>query len=152
MRRKEREVTEKERIKTVLEECMVVRIAVLDQDGLYIVPMNFGYCYDEKLELYVHSAKSGRKVQAFAANPKVAFEMDCAHQLIEGQSPCQYGFHYKSLIGNGSIALLDDEAEKRNALNLLMAHQCQGDVPVTGNIDMVLVYKITVENFTAKAC
>lgn len=152
MRRKEREVTEKEKVKGILAASSVVRIAVTDQEGLYIVPMNFGWRYEDRLELYVHSAKSGRKVQAFAQCSQVAFEIDCGHQLIEGETACQYSFHYKSIIGNGTIALLTDEKEKRAALELLMLHQCQREVPVAGSIDGVSVYKITAEKFTAKEC
>lgn len=47
-------------------------MAVHDEEGMYIVPLNFGYTYEEDvLKLYFHSAGEGRKVDALAADPKV---------------------------------------------------------------------------------
>ena len=60
-------------------------MAVHDEEGMYIVPLNFGYTYeDDVLKLYFHSAGEGRKVDALAADPKVAIEMDTDHYLVEG--------------------------------------------------------------------
>ena len=60
-------------------------MAVHDEEGMYIVPLNFGYTYEEDvLKLYFHSAGEGRKVDALAADPKVAIEMDTDHYLVEG--------------------------------------------------------------------
>lgn len=63
-------------------------MAVHDEEGMYIVPLNFGYTYEEDvLKLYFHSAGEGRKVDALAADPKVAIEMDTDHYLVEDQMP-----------------------------------------------------------------
>ena len=64
MRRKDRLVDDPHELRLILEECKVCRIATIDEEGLYIVPLNFGYEYDgEKLALYVHSSRDGRKVR-----------------------------------------------------------------------------------------
>lgn len=65
MRRKDREVTCEADKLAILDECKVCRVALQDEQGLYIVPMNFGYQYEsDRLTLYFHSAKSGRKITA----------------------------------------------------------------------------------------
>ena len=77
----------------ILDQCKVCRVALQDKQGLYLVPLNFGYQYEDgHLILYFHSAKSGRKIDALQENSAVAFEMDCAHRLIEAENPCQYGY------------------------------------------------------------
>lgn len=152
MRRKDREVTNEQELLQILSECKVCRVAVQDEAGLYIVPLNFGYRYQQKkLTLYFHSAKEGRKVRAFAQNPKIAFETDCGHKLIEGNNACEYGYAFKSIIGSGQISIVDNPEEKKTALAELMKHQTgknfEFDDSMAGS---VLVYKVDVENFTGK--
>lgn len=62
MRRKDREVKNPEQIRKVLEACKVCRLGLLDGMIPYIVPMNMAYDFDgEKLVLYFHCAKEGKK-------------------------------------------------------------------------------------------
>ena len=58
MRRKDREITDIEEIRDIIEKCKVCRLAMQDEEGLYLVPLNFGYEFEEEsLALYFHSAK-----------------------------------------------------------------------------------------------
>ena len=66
MRLKKREVTDKKVLEEILEECDVVRIGAVDEEGMFIVPVNFGYDFDTgeettRLVLYFHGAAEGRK-------------------------------------------------------------------------------------------
>ena len=79
MRLAKREVRETEELRWILEDCDVVRIGLTDEEGMFIVPVNFGYELSEqdgkrKLTLYIHSAREGRKAEAFAKMPDVALE------------------------------------------------------------------------------
>ena len=87
MRLEKREIKDPAELEKVLDACKVVRIGTMDAEGMFIVPVNFGYefCQKERsLKLYIHSAKEGRKAEAFAENPNVAIEMDCGHEVIRG--------------------------------------------------------------------
>ena len=80
MRLKKREITDPEILREILESCEVVRIGAMDEEGMFIVPMNYGYDVREEdgtlhVCLYLHGAKEGRKAAAFAADPRVAVEM-----------------------------------------------------------------------------
>lgn len=121
MRRKEREIKSPERLKEILDTCKVCRIAMVDGDKPYIVPMNYGYTLDGGLKLYFHCATAGRKLDILKANPNVCFEMDCEHSVIEGETDCGWSFAYASVIGNGSMRILP-EAEKIFALSRIMEH------------------------------
>ena len=62
MRRADREVTDPERIAAIIAACDIVEVAYADAEGLTIVPLNFGFDYDEatgKLTLWFHSAPRG---------------------------------------------------------------------------------------------
>lgn len=154
MRRKDREIVEPKELLGVIDECRVCRIAARDADGLFIIPMNFGYQYtDGKLSLYFHCAKEGRKVDAFKLNNEIAFEMDCGHRLIEDEIACEYGYSYKSIAGNGRIYEVTIPDEKKKALSLLMKQQTGKAFDFNDKMaGTVLIYKIEVSNFTGKQC
>ena len=92
MRLAKREIQEKKRLMEILEQAKVLRIGTMDQDGIYIVPVNYGYSWEEgePLRFYIHSAKEGRKVQAFAAREDVGFELDLEQGVIRGTYTCSY--------------------------------------------------------------
>ena len=152
MRRKDRLVDDPGELRLILEECKVCRIATMDGEGLYIVPLNFGYEYDgDKLTLYVHSARDGRKVRAFRSNTAVAFEMDTGHELVESNMACQTCYLYKSIIGNGSIHELDDNTEKASALNAMMEHLTGQTFEFNDKmVNAVAVFRIDVSRFSGK--
>ncbi len=153
MRRKDREITDPKEILRIIDKCKVFRIAAQDENGLYIIPLNFGYEYSsDKPSFFFHSAKEGRKVDAFAKNSKVAFEMDCEHRLTgDDNDACSYSYDFQSIVGNGEICLVDNFEEKKRALSLLMLHQTGKDFVFDDNMaDTVLVYRIDVTDISAK--
>lgn len=152
MRRKDREVTDKKQLLDILNICKVCRIAMRDEQGLYIVPLNFGYEYENgTLNLFFHSAKEGRKVTAFEKNAEVAFEMDCGHQLIEGKIACEYGYEFQSIVGTGTIRRVKDKEEQKKGLSLLMKHMTGKEFTFEDNmLNAVFVYQLEVNEFTGK--
>lgn len=152
MRRKDREVTNPEELKAILEACQVCRIAVRDDQGLYLVPLNFGYRYEEgQLKLYIHSAREGRKVDALRAATEVAFEMDCGHKLLENELPCDYSFTYQSILGAGQVRELTEVSEKEQALNCLMLHMAGKTFSFEpAMLKSVVVFEIEASVFSGK--
>ena len=66
MRRAEKEVKDLEQLEEILRDCNTVRIGTQDAEGMFIVPVNYGYDLTEgQLTLYLHSAREGRKAAAF---------------------------------------------------------------------------------------
>ena len=157
MRLAKREIKDAAVLREIIEECDVVRIGVSDQDGMFIVPVNYGYEFAAdrdtiKLTLYIHGAKEGRKAEAFAAAPSVALEMDCRHELITGGYTCSYSYAYRSIMGNGRIRCLDTEEEKRMGLVRIMEHLAPG-AAIEFRPEMLAktnVYRIDVTDFTGK--
>ena len=151
MRRKDREVTNPIDLKNILDICNICRVAYQDAEGMTIVPMNFGFVYDDHLSLYFHSAKAGRKFDAFQKPQVVAFEMDGAHRLIEGEEACDYSYSFVSIIGNGTISIIEDNDEKIKAIQHLMLHETKRDFEVDSNMaNKVSIFRLDVSNFTGK--
>lgn len=156
MRRAKRQVTDIELIKKLVEEVQVVRIAINGEIYPYVVPVNFGYSWDnnDQLTLYVHGAKEGKKVSMLEKNPLVAIEMDSHHKLIEGnKNALTYSYAYQSLIGFGKAEMIENLDEKRVALELLMEHAAKGkeyDPMPEKMLERVGVIKIELDSYTVK--
>ena len=62
MRRKDKEVIDKEKIEQIIESCDCCRIGLVDKDKPYIIPLNFAYINEgDKQLFYFHGSKIGKK-------------------------------------------------------------------------------------------
>ena len=152
MRLKKREITDPEILREILESCEVVRIGAMDEEGMFIVPMNYGYEYvDGKLTFYLHGATKGYKFDVLEKNPKVSFALETDMIPFEGKVACQYGMVYRSVMGRGYGTLVADVEEKEKALSLLMKQQTGKDFTFDEKlVSIVNVIRIDVKEFTAK--
>ena len=153
MRRKDREVTDIKEILRIIESAKVLRLGLFDGDYPYIVPLHYGFDFTEDtLTFYMHGAKEGHKIDLIQRDPHVCIELDCDIELVSGgDTACQYGSTYASVIGHGEIILVSDEAEKIKGLRLLMKNQTGRDFMITGQMaEAVAVMKVTIARFTAK--
>ena len=154
MRLAKREIQEKNRLTEILDQAKVLRIGTVDQEGIYIVPVNFGYEWKEgePLRFYIHSAREGRKVQAFAASEDAGFELDLEQGVIRGTYTCSYSYAYRSIMGTGTVRELAEEQEKIHGLTRIMKHTAP-DAEIEFLPEMLErtgVYCIDVTHFTGK--
>ena len=153
MTRREREITDMNKIIEILDKSKIAHIGMVDGDEPYVVPMNYGYTFEnDKLIIYLHGARRGRKLDVIRANPKVFFEAECDLVPFEGDIACRYGIAYSSVMGKGIAEIIDgDVEEKKKALSLLMKTQTGKDFEFEDKmVAFVSVIKITVSEFTAK--
>jgi uncharacterized protein len=122
MRRTDREMTNKIDLTEILQKADVCRIAISSNPAPYIVPLNFGFKWDETLELFSHCAPEGRKLALLSEHSCVGFEIDIDHELVKAEKACNWGMKYKSIIGFGNITEVLDELEKKAGLDLIMMH------------------------------
>ena len=154
MRRKDREITDINEKLTLIEQCKVCRLGMSDNGQPYIVPLNFGWSFeDNRLTLYFHSAHEGKKIDILKNNRRVCFEIDSDFRLIEASEACGYSCTYASIIGAGFVEFITDPKEKILGLDLLMKHQSGKDIERHYSeeaLASVTVYKMTVEEFSGK--
>ena len=123
MRRKDREVLDKEKIKSVIERSYCCRMAIADGDAAYIVPLCFGYEeVDGQKLFYFHCAAEGKKINLLKENNVVGFELDTGFKINESQSACGYSAAFTSIIGKGEISFIENAEQKSHALNCIMRH------------------------------
>lgn len=150
--KREREVTDINEIKEILDKSMIVHIGMIDGDEPYVVPMNYGYTLEDgELCIYLHGATVGRKLDIIKKNPKVFFEMECDVEPFEGKVACQYGTTYASVMGLGTAEILEKAEDKIDGLTKFMKTQTGKDFTFDERmVSIVSVIKITAREFTAK--
>ncbi|MDE6516707.1 MAG: pyridoxamine 5'-phosphate oxidase family protein [Acetatifactor sp.] len=150
MRRKQQLLDEKESI-AILERGTAGVLALFgDEDYPYAVPIS--YVYDNS-KLYFHSAVNGHKIDAVKKSDKASFcviDQDCI-------VPEEYTTYYRSVIAFGRIRILEEESEKRAAIELLARKYYPADTQ-TGRTDTIngawprlCLLELKIEHITGKA-
>ena len=117
MRRKDKEITDRMEIESVLSQARICRIGFSQNNKPYIVPMNFGY---KDGYLFFHCAQEGMKIDIIKQNNNVCFEVDINHEITDTGIPCNWSTRYSSVIGFGKALLVKDPIEKKLALNVIV--------------------------------
>ena len=153
MRRKDREITDQNVIEDFIKKEQILRVAFYDEGDIYIVPVNYGYSYDENYTFYFHGAKAGRKYELAKKTPNVGFEIDGNYSLIEGQEACDYSATFQSVIGTGTLSLVDENEEKIIGLNAIMKQTTSKKDWHYGNemLEAVAVFRLDVDKLSCKA-
>ena len=153
MRRKDREITDTEEIRAILERARVLHLGLRDGDYPYVVPMHYGFTLaDGKLTLYTHCAREGHKLDLLRRDARVFVEIDTDEALLRAEEPCRSGARYACVMGRGRAAIVEDEEEKCRALALLIKTQTGESCVFTPRMAAaVTVLRIDVDSFSAKA-
>jgi len=120
MRRNEKKIIAPTEIDDIINKSDVCRIAFANDNIPYVIPVSFGY--DGK-SIFVHMAKTGRKIDFIEKNNLVCFEFDIDVKTIEDKDiACKWTSAYKSVIGYGKMIELLEYGEQENAINQIMLH------------------------------
>jgi hypothetical protein len=148
MRKKNKEILDPNIIEAILSKNNIVRIAMIDGNEPYIVPLNYGY---KDNALYIHCAKEGRKIDILKNNPRVCFEIEGKTELKTRPKACDWTLKFESLIGYSNVEILEDRDEKIAGLDILMK---QFDGPQneysSKHVDAIVILKMTIESICGK--
>ena len=149
MRRNEREITDRRDIDEIIKRCRICHLAMCDDGQPYIVPLNFGY--DGRF-LYFHTAPEGKKIDIIKRNNRVGFEFDILHDIVAAQKACDWGAKYESVIGSGTVEIVDDLKAKKEALEFIMSQYGKGawDFPEE-ILQKTLILRVSILEISSKA-
>lgn len=123
MRRRDREITDKNKIADILMRSQAMSLAFAGEP--YVIPMNYGFTFEGgEFKLYIHGAREGQKVDRMLENPRVAFTVFTDNRVYRMESD-EYTSSFDSVCGEGVARLLNGEDKKR-ALKAIMAHYAPG--------------------------
>lgn len=89
-------------------------VLALYGDGGYPYAVPISYVYDGK-KLYFHCAQSGHKLDAIGRNAKASFCVIDQDQIV----PEEYTSYFRSVIVFGTMRVLENDSEKRTAIEKL---------------------------------
>ena len=154
MRRSDREIIDKSTIEEFIQKEQIIRIAFYDEGDIYIVPVNYGFRKDgDSYAFFFHGAKAGRKYELAKASPKVGFEIDGRYELLEAEIACDFSAKFQSVVGTGTLSIVEEKEEKIIGLNCLMKQTTNkteweySDAMLNG----VAVFRLDVEKMSCKA-
>lgn len=153
MRRKDREITDPDQIRQIIQASLCCRLGFCDRGQAHIVPMNFGYEEENGRQIfYFHSAAEGRKIDLIGGGASVGFELDTNFQLHPAEKACEFSAAFQSVIGTGHISIVEDEAQKRHGLQCIMAHLSGRDGWDFSQemVDRIAVLQLEVEMLSCK--
>jgi len=150
MRRKDREITDRAEIETIIAKAQVCRLAMAHENLPYIVPLCFGY---KDNALYFHSANTGKKLDILKENREVCFEFDIDCEVRKGSEACEWGMLFRSVIGHGRASFVESSAAKRRALDIIMRQygSNQTDYP-DAKVRNTVVIRVDIDSMTGKFC
>ncbi len=139
------------------EEC--VQILERNSNGVLALTGDEGYPYAVPLsyvykdgKIFVHSATAGHKIDAIRRDPRACFcviDLDDVH-------PSTFTTIYRSVIAFGTVRIVENETEKRKALENLSDKYCP-DEPLTAreaeinrSINRLIILEMTIEALSGK--
>jgi len=148
MRRRDEEITDREEVRRILAAARVCRVAMVDGDRPYLVPLSFALDGDD---LVLHSASAGRKLDLLRRNPAVCFEVEEGVELATAATACDFTFAFSTVIGEGDVEFVEDAAERGRLLSILAARYGApaGALPAA-EVRRTCVLRVRVRSLTGK--
>ena len=150
------------RAQAVLREAPSAYVSVVEVDAPYVVPMNFAYVPGTTGastaapgplgQIILHSGP-GRKTKALAENPRVCVAVTSDEAFIQGGTPCEHGFTYRSVLVEGRATLLEETAQQQQALRTLISKydRTGDDGPLEeGILAQTIVYAVEIDALSYK--
>jgi nitroimidazol reductase NimA-like FMN-containing flavoprotein (pyridoxamine 5'-phosphate oxidase superfamily) len=144
-----RRVMNKSEIEEILMKAKVGRLGMCLNDKPYLVPISFVY---HNNKIYFHSANKGKKIDIMKKNPSICLQVDESN-LVPNSDPCEFTFHYRSVIVFGTVRFLQDTKEKLVALRAMMNKYDRHHTAKPLNLLMaknVVVGEISIQTITGK--
>ena len=149
MRRKKQTLSQQE-IANILHKGTSGVLALLgDNDYPYAVPIS--YVYDDG-KIYFHSAKSGHKIDAIQKTAKASFCVIDKDLIV----PAEYTTYFRSVIAFGQIRVIEDDREKRAAIEKLAIKYAPEDTAANRDNTInrewkpLCMLEMTIEHITGK--
>lgn len=157
MRRTDREISNADEMATILQKADTCHIALIDGDLPYIVALNYGFAWQTENDktlptFYFHCAPIGKKIDLLGINGNAAFFIDTDHELVRGETDCDWGMKYKSVAGKGTLSIVRESDERIKGLDLIMNHYSGRSAFVynEAHFSFTLILKLTVTEITGK--
>lgn len=156
LRRKDRGVDDEAFLEERLRASAFGVLAMADGDQPVVNINLFAYDATRRV-IYLHTARTGRTRETIEANPRVAFVAGEMGRLLPADEALEFSVEYASVIVFGKAHVVEDEAEARTGLQLLLDRYAPHLRPgehyrgiTDDELERTAVYRVNIEGWSGK--
>src|ERR1700756_5820254 len=107
----------------ILDEAFVCHVGFVVDGQPYVIPTNFGRVGET---LYLHGSAASRMLRTLSEGIPVCVTVTLVDGLVLARSAFHHSVNYRSVVVLGTARLVEDPAEKMEALRLFTEHIMKG--------------------------
>ena len=152
IREAERGVYDREVAYQILDEGFLCHVGFVADGQPFVIPTSYGRKDDS---LYVHGSAASRMLRQMKEGVPVCVTVTLLDGLVLARSVFNHSMNYRSVVILGKATLVDEAAEKLEALRLLSEHIIPGRwddarQPNERELKATSVLRVPIEEFSAK--
>jgi uncharacterized protein len=114
---------DRETVYQILDAGFVCHVGFSVEGQPYVIPTNYGRSGDT---LYLHGSAASRMLKTLSGGVPVCVTVTLVDGLVMARSAFHHSVNYRSVVILGTAHLVEDPAEKREALRIFTEHVMKG--------------------------
>jgi len=114
---------DRETVFKILDEAFVCHVGFVVEGQPFVIPTNFGRSGER---LYLHGSAASRMLRTLSEGVPVCVTVTLTDGLVLARSAFHHSVNYRSVVVLGTARLVEDSAEKMEALRLFTEHIMKG--------------------------
>jgi hypothetical protein len=143
---------DRETVHKILDAAFVCHVGFCVERQPFVIPTNFGRAGDT---LYLHGSAASRMLRTLSGDVPMCVTVTHVDGLVLARSAFHHSVNYRSVVILGKARLVEDPAEKMEALRIFTEHVMKGrwdDVrrPTEQEMKATMVLALQLEEVSAK--
>ncbi len=152
VREPDRAVYDREAAYHILDEGFLCQVGFVVDGQPFVIPTSYGR---NDANLYIHGSAASRMLRQMKDGVSVCITVTLLDGLVLARSIFNHSMNYRSVVILGKATLVDDPAEKIEALRLLSEHIIPGRwadsrQPNERELKATSILRVPIEEFSAK--
>jgi len=152
VREPHRGVYDRETVYRILDEGFLCHVGFAVDGQPFVIPTSYGR---KDATLYIHGSAASRMLRQMKEGVAVCITVTLLDGLVLARSVFNHSMNYRSVVILGKAELVDDPAEKLEALRVLSEHILPGRwddarQPNERELKQTSVLRVPIEEFSAK--
>lgn len=152
IREAERGVYDRDTVNRILDEGFIGHVGFVQDGQPFVIPTAYGRSGNN---LYIHGSAASRMLRLTQTGLPVCITVTLLDGLVLARSVFNHSMNYRSVVVLGTARMVDDAAEKIEALRLLSEHIIPGRwadarFPNEKELKATTVLRVPIEEFSAK--
>jgi nitroimidazol reductase NimA-like FMN-containing flavoprotein (pyridoxamine 5'-phosphate oxidase superfamily) len=152
IREPERGVYDREAVYKILDAGFICHVGFVQNGQPYVIPTGYGR---NGVTLYIHGSAASRMLKEVDQGIPVCVTVTLLDGLVLARSIFNHSMNYRSVVILGQASVIDDPAEKLEALRRLSEHIVPGRwqdsrFPNERELKATTILRLPIEEFSAK--